>query len=54
MGKAQSCAQPPSLVAERSAGDPRIQCGAHESRQLAWLLYNGSEYCDDICCAVGT
>jgi hypothetical protein len=54
VGKTQAWAEPPPTTAQGSAGDPRIEGDTDESRQLAWLLDDGSEYGEDICCAVGT
>jgi hypothetical protein len=38
IGKTQSCTQHPATMAKGSTGDPRIECGTHESRDLAWSL----------------
>jgi len=52
--EAQSRTKHPPAAAQGSAGDPGIESGTHEGRQLTWLFQNGSEYRNDVSRAIGT
>jgi hypothetical protein len=52
--EAQSRTKRPSAAAQGRAGDPGIDSGTHQGRQLAWTFQNGSENGNGVSRAVGT
>src|SRR4029077_4191444 len=52
--EAQSHTKHPPAAAQGNAGDPGIESGTQEGRQLTWQLQNGSQYGGDVSRAIGT